>query len=1413
MTTKLDARQTISRDTLAQLATATGTELDNLLRSINAEVTPPLVLTENTPADLIVNIGAITVSNPETSRTKSITPISNLIPTFAGGTVTLDATGAGNATPSSGNAIALGMSASQFLKLGISLDANGDLVLQAGTAGASEAAATNPPIVPNTHAIGYIVVETDGANNVQNLEATDIFQYFGSGGGGSGSGNANSDLETIKNMSDDSNWEFHTPYSFESDADALVDGASTGEFSLVSTRFVMDAAGETLVTSKMIDDEFTDLARDIPELEAVLIYDLANIDDSPTVEVSRNGGSLWEAVDSLDRVGDGTDTYYARHMFTDSEAAASIDADLTTDGQSELNTTDQQAFAQRFSFVDGSGSQVVQNARFGMIKTGSPLGTLRVAIHEDDGGAPGMLISKSADQDISGLSSGVQSIDVERVVIKDNTDYWLVISTDADYKASFVTSTTVVEVGTQSAGSNASDFDGSTWSAIAGGLQYAIFGHELDLRMRVTASDPTGDNAENEFRLRSVGLLYDRQLDGIIGLKKINRFDFSTSDNLSQFTLNFTPDPELLNIYYTQTGQVFKIDNKQVFISGKTVSFPVDTFDGGGATEDVTLIFAELQGTTFDNSDSNASKIVELEADVDALGEKTESLDTISVGMIPVPFTEVTGRALIKDLSKLPAPLLGVERVDLRWSDISVVEDEIDAVDGRFIYKSNDYLDRVRLVGNWRFTGGSLDESIVTTDEDDFLEITFYGTGLNYMASQFATDRDWFASVDGGPETDIYPSAIDVISTRNYRAHQRFNVASGLTLGVHTVKIRRGPAGTGMHFYGFEVLNESAALNIPAGDVIRKDERMSIPATTSAYNADFDASSDPLGTKGGRVVVYGERQLDGTMVIKKRFKAVDLTQGNLPAGADHSNEEIIRKVHFRDFGKGRGDDFSTLTDSADDKFYTLDDGATTLVGINVNSIAGPEFEHFRITSATNSVALTFVGTGLDLIAAKNTPAGFDSHTMEIDGDSIGTLSASDFNGDRVLTRIPIVSGLDYGTHTVRFTRDAFASGGLLFHEFITYGPAKPEIPADAVELGSYYLMADFSHDTTEGDIDKISAGVIRKQSSREIVYGGTGWSLDSFTSVAGGGRALSNTIGDDFSYTFHGTGFVYQQNTNASGADVDVYLDDGSGEVLLTAANFPTASFATSASLAYNSGTAALTKSGSTAGATFAVTGLALGTYTVRVESTSANDHQIHNFDVISPIHAEEATRNILRKRLVGGSSIRSELPVAERKQEPQYFLNGARIVGSVDGSMSTAGEIGEVIEVQDTTIRSASAVTASVWNDMGVSIIVPPGVWRLEWYASVQTSDASNMIAGNVFASLSREVDEETEPELTTFQQFDDTDDNLRTFMVPAGRSKIVNLTSTTKYHMITLSEFSAHDLYLRNDKAMGIIRATRIR
>lgn len=190
MATKTRSRQLISIDFLDQLIPAdpgtSGTEIDDLLRSINEELTMPLRMVPNNPGnDRVININSIFITNPETGRNKTIPTISNSLPNFTSGTVTLPASSGGTVTVSPGTNGTLTLSSGNFIKMGVSLDSSGQLSVQFGTEGASVAAATAPPPISGTFSLGYIVIENVGGT-IQNVENADIYQYVGGGDSGAG---------------------------------------------------------------------------------------------------------------------------------------------------------------------------------------------------------------------------------------------------------------------------------------------------------------------------------------------------------------------------------------------------------------------------------------------------------------------------------------------------------------------------------------------------------------------------------------------------------------------------------------------------------------------------------------------------------------------------------------------------------------------------------------------------------------------------------------------------------------------------------------------------------------------------------------------------------------------------------------------------------------------------------------------------------------------------------------------------------------------------------------------------------------------------------------------------------------------------------------------------------------------------
>jgi len=298
-----DARQIGLRRFLEQLANkanydgtsdakpASTTELDNLLDSIDSELTSPLRMDASTTPDLIVSIGAALIVNSENNRSRSIPHIGSLLPNdFASGTITFPATSGNPIVVSPGNNGTLTVTSNNYIKVLIYLDANGDLNVLPGIENASEAAASVLPSPTNTLPLGYITL-FNNAGTVDAIVQAKVIQFGVGGGGGGGTGDANSFTETLKNRLNDSIFEAVTPYIAEISTDDAthIDASSTGAYDLVSSRYKLAAIADSLVSANILDATFLAGENNIGKAEVILKYDDLGVDTNAIYELSRSG--------------------------------------------------------------------------------------------------------------------------------------------------------------------------------------------------------------------------------------------------------------------------------------------------------------------------------------------------------------------------------------------------------------------------------------------------------------------------------------------------------------------------------------------------------------------------------------------------------------------------------------------------------------------------------------------------------------------------------------------------------------------------------------------------------------------------------------------------------------------------------------------------------------------------------------------------------------------------------------------------------------------------------------------------------------------------------------------------------------------------------------------------------------------
>jgi hypothetical protein len=590
---------------------------------------------------------------------------------------------------------------------------------------------------------------------------------------------------------------------------------------------------------------------------------------------------------------------------------------------------------------------------------------------------------------------------------------------------------------------------------------------------------------------------------------------------------------------------------------------------------------------------------------------------------------------------------MGVERIPVQ--SIYQLQNEFGA-NGEPVWAAvNDDIGRIRFVGNWANTTGATGPGVQSGSSADYVEITFYGTGLNFLFFASGAGYDWRATVDGGAESGNLTSASysNATANRNYSMNMPVNLASNLALGLHTVRLRSNVAST---LTGFEVLNESSTLRINSGSLISAQRKVSLEtAQTLAFKP-----ASLTGTRGGRVVTYC---VNGA--VAQAVQAVDTTAQYLTS-ANHQNEEVARTYYPREFGAGRTDDFSTATGTGSNRAFTLDDGTTTLVvqTANINDRFGVGYEHLSAGAASDFITLTFVGTGLDItVLASTTSATF---AVTIDGSSVGSLTFSSANTRSVRK---ICSGLPYGTHTVRFAWTVNAVG---VTAFTVYQPKKPTLPSGAVELADYNVMADFavppSITSTGGQ------GVLRKMMMREATFVGAGWNVAAAITQASGFAVNTGANAEYVEFTFFGTGVSIVYNGVGTSLTAAVTVDGASN-----LSGFTTSVVGTGASFVASTG---VLTSGGAGGVDqyLNISGMSLAKHTVRVTRTGgSNTLTVLAADIITPIHSVKSSlyADLQNTLPVGSQSLQDSRQLVPSNQNLQKAW--AQAVGVTSGPTTSA--------------------------------------------------------------------------------------------------------------------------------------------
>lgn len=684
--------------------------------------------------------------------------------------------------------------------------------------------------------------------------------------------------------------------------------------------------------------------------------------------------------------------------------------------------------------------------------------------------------------------------------------------------------------------------------------------------------------------------------------------------------------------------------------------------------------------------------------------------------LINVPNTTITGRAQIQDPSKDLSVNMGINRIMVQ--QIYQIQNEFGS-NGEPVWAAlNDVAGQIRFVGTFSNVIDNDGQYVTNLSTTDFIEITFYGTGLNFINRMTTASQDMRASVDGGAEgANIFGGATfnSVLSSRNYSTNQVISVANGLSVGVHTVKLRNNQTSQNQKIYGFEVVNDSSSIRTNSGSAYSAGASAVLAAQdVSSYNSGFTNVYGTAGTRGGHVLVYVAS--DGS--IKKDIQYTNTAQANLTS-ADHTNEEVVRVHHWREFGANRSDDFSTLAfgGSGTNAYFTLDDGVTSLSGASVrtsNPTGSQTQQSLQLPVNGASFTFTFVGTGCDIIRSDDQNGGSDTYSVSVDGTSLGNLNST---GQQAPRREKIVSGLPYGSHTLTITRVSVATYTSGVNQFIVYQPKKPALPTGAVELADYNILANYSFNSTNAanDVSNSSIGVIKKGASREFTYVGSSWSVTSGSGRYDGATLTDNSVsGSYFEYTFFGTGLELRTTIASSRSNnISVTLNG----LAATTANFAGITANVGANGSFNTSTGVMSlNSGSTVNGGVGFSGLTLGRYTVRFTNNTSSALLVDTLDIITPIYSAKPNfqADLQNTLMVGSRSI----------------SDNRKFVSSLNGQAATKYRGVAQGATANPTTSSTSLVPCPE-----LSLTVPSkGAWFRVTYSVSMSSAGSNSSYNQIF-------------------------------------------------------------------------------
>lgn len=371
-------------------------------------------------------------------------------------------------------------------------------------------------------------------------------------------------------------------------------GSATAVYDSASTEYDF-TAGQHVTSVQLLSTDFLAQGRSLSQAEFLAIWKPGALNAGATYELSRNGGTSWQAV-TVSQLG--TDTVRGVHQFT-------VEADQVIHEIPVVNADSTNSFnpgssrkGQQFVVTQ---TELVRGFTAYFNKLGAATGgSFRVLLMNDSAGLPGTTsYASSAPVDIAALATGniAVNVTIPDTVLVPGT-YWWVIQVDAVYISDPAVgySAGVRDLAARMSSTNVppnSAFYNTSWAVnTLSGITYQMKGIVLDLRARITASGAGS--------LEGFGVLFDfADAMRTTGLPIERKVQLANTTAASFTLTKFAPDPDLLEVICD--GKIYVYGDFQ--LQGQTVIFPDETFL---SASDLALTFRQLRGVAFDSSDRNA---------------------------------------------------------------------------------------------------------------------------------------------------------------------------------------------------------------------------------------------------------------------------------------------------------------------------------------------------------------------------------------------------------------------------------------------------------------------------------------------------------------------------------------------------------------------------------------------------------------------------------------------------------------------------------------------------------------------------------------------------------------------------------------------------------------------------------------